>query len=173
MDKKQCIFNFVQQQIPVKLSTLGFTIIKSEGHFRKSYEMHDKACAHIVHQYLRKKYIVYPIGVDLREQEVIIENELPNYFAEKEEEIFCFDGKAKTKLNHFGWVNDRAARSYRKLAKTCNVPLYLNFVQVVGGRVTGKVGNCNIMDEPKTKNHKAWNGNIVWVFEWKEGFARI
>ena len=173
MNKKQCILDFVQKQIPVKLSTLGFTIIKSEENFRKAYEMHDKACAHIVHQYLREKYVVYPIGVDLREQEVMIENELPNYIAEKGDEIFCFDGKAKSKINYFGWVNDRAARSYRMLVKICDVPLYLNFVQVVGGRVTGKIGHCNIMNEPKTKNHRAWNGNIVWIFNWKEGLAVI
>jgi hypothetical protein len=173
MDKKQCILDYAQRQTPVNLSTLGFTVIKTDKQFQEAYAMHDMACAFIVHQYLRNKYTIYPIGVDLRQQKVIIKDELPNYFAEKNGEIFCFDAKAKSSVRHFGWVNERAAISYRKLAATCRVPVYLNFVQVVGGHVKGEVGYCNILWEPKAKSHRAWNGNLVWIFDWKEGIACI
>ena len=173
MDKKQCILNYVQKQTPIKLSTLGFTIIKTNAQFQQAYAMHDKVCAHAVHQYLRKKYTIHPIGIDLRKQKVIIKDELPNYFAEKNDEIFCFDAKAKSSVRSFGWVNERAIVSYRKLAKTCEVPVYLNFIQVVGGQVRGQTGYCDVLWKPKIKDHQAWNGNIVWIFDWKKGLARI
>lgn len=172
MDKKRCILNYVQKQTPIDLSTLGFTVIKTDKHFQEAYAMHDVACAYVVHQYLRRKYTIHPIGVDLRKERVIIKDELPNYFVEKNDEVFCFDAKAKSSLQYFGWVNERAAKSYRKLAKTCNVAVYLNFVQVVGGNVRGEVGNCNLRDEPIDKR-RAWNGNIVWIFDWKKGLARL
>ena len=173
MDKKQCMLNYAQKQTPIKLSTLGFTIIKTEKHFEEAYAMHDAACAYVVHQYLQKKYTIYPIGIDLRKQKVIVKDELPNYFVEKNGEIFCFDAKAKSSVRFFGWVNDRAIRSYRKLARTCNVPVYLNFVQVVGGEVRGEMGYCDVQWKPKVKGHGAWNGNLVWIFDWEKGLARI
>lgn len=172
MDKKRCMLNYAQRQTPVDLSTLGFTIIKTDKQFRESYAMHDVACAYVVHQYLQRKYIIHPIGVDLRQQKVIIKDELPNYFAEKNNEVFCFDAKAKSSTGYFGWINERSAKSYRQLAATCNVAVYLNFVQVVGGRVKGQTGYCSVIDEPIDKK-RAWNGNIVWVYDWKKGLARI
>ncbi|MCD6445882.1 hypothetical protein J7L49_03750 [Candidatus Bathyarchaeota archaeon] len=172
MDKKQCILNYAQRQTPIDLSTLGFTIIKTDKQFQKAYKMHDVACTYVVHQYLWAKYVIYPIGVDLRQHRVIIKDELPDYLAEKGGEVFCFDVKAKSSTKYFGWVNERAALSYRKLAETCNVPVYLNFVQVIGGKVRGKLGYCNIEDEP-IKQVKAWNGNIVWVYKWEKGLARV
>lgn len=171
--KKQCILNYAQKQTPIDLSTLGFTIIKTDKHFQEAYAMHDAACACAVHQYLQRKYVIHPIGVDLRQKKVIIKDELPNYFAEKNDEIFCFDAKAKSSVKYFGWVNERAAISYRKLATICEVPVYLNFVQVVGGQVKGQVGYCDVLWKPKIKGHQAWNGNIVWIFDWKKGLARI
>lgn len=173
MNKKTCILNYVQKQTPINLSTLGFTVIKSKKQFTNAYAMHDVACAYAVHQYLRKKYAIHPIGVDLRQQNVIIKDELPNYFAEKNDVVFCFDPKAKSSVKHFGWVNERAVVSYRKLAKTCDVPVYLNFVHVVGENVTRQVGYCDVLSKPKVKGHRAWNGNLVWIFDWKSGLARI
>jgi len=172
MDKKQCILNYAQKQTPIDLSTLGFTIIKTDKQFQESYAMHDMACAYVVHQYLQRKYTIHPIGVDLRQRRVIIKEELPNYFAERDDEVFCFDAKAKSSIGSFGWINERSAISYRKLAMTCNVAIYLNFVQVVGGNVRGQMGYCNVENESIDKK-RAWNGNIVWVYEWKKGLARI
>lgn len=172
MDKKQCILNYVQKQTPINLSTLGFTIIKTDKQFNEAYAMHDVACSYAVLQYLQKKFTIHPIGVDLRQQKVIIKDELPNYFAEKNEDVFCFDPKAKTSIDNFGWVNERAAESYRKLAKACNVQVCLNFVHVVSGKVTGEVGHCDVEKEPIRKD-RAWDGNIVWIYEWTKGLARI
>jgi len=147
----------------------------SKADTRKTFypRLHYVACAYAVHQYLRKKYTIHPIGVDLRKQKVIIKEELPNYFAEKNAEIFCFDAKAKSSVKNFGWVNERAITSYIKLAKTCEVPVYLNFIQVVGGQAKGQAGYCDVLWKPKIKDHQAWNGNIVWIFDWKKGLARV
>jgi len=172
MIKRECIINYAQSQTPVDLSTLGFPLIKTEEQFLSAYKMHDMACQFAVHQYLRHKYAITPLGIDLRQRKIIVKNELPNYIAEKEEEIFCFDPKAKSSIRHFGWVNERAVTSYRQLAKECGIPVYLDFIQVVGGTVKGETGYCNIEDEPSEKR-QAWNGNIVWIYEWKKGLARI
>ncbi len=134
--------------------------------------MHDVASSYVVELYLRRKYTVYPVGVDLRQHKVIIEDELPDYVVEKNSEIFCFDAKSKSSVNYFGWVNSRAAKSYRKLAKACGVLVYLFFVQVIGRNVRGETGYCSVEDDPIEKR-RAWNGNIVWIFNWKRGLARI
>lgn len=173
MDKKQCILNYAQKQTPINLSTLGYAIIKTPKQFTSAYAMHDMACAYVAHQYLQKKCTIHPIGVDLRRQNVIIKDELPNYFAEKNNKVFCFDAKAKSSTQYFGWVNERAVISYRKLAKTCEVPTYLIFVQVVRGQVKGQVGYCDVLWKPEVKGHRAWNGNLVWIFDWKNGLAPI
>ena len=132
--------------------------------------MHDVATAFVVQQYLSQKCVIHPVGVDLRKQEVIIEDELPDYLVEKKGDIFCFDVKSKSSEEYFGWVNERAVESYRKLYEACDVPVYLIFAQVVGGDVKGKVGFCDVRENPVRKT-RAWNGNVVWIFSWKEGLA--
>ena len=172
MDKKQCILNYAQIQTPKDLSTLGFTVIKTDKQFQEAYAMHDVATAYVVQQYLRNKYSIHPIGVDLRKHKVIIKDELPDYFVKKDGDILCFDAKAKSSVKYFGWVNERAVTSYRKLVKACNVPVYLIFVQVAGENVRGEAGCCNVEDEPIDKR-QAWNGNAVWIFRWEKGLPRI
>jgi len=172
MDKKQCVLNYAQKQTPKDLSTLGFAIIKTEEHFERAYAMHDVATSHVVRKYLESRCSIHPIGVDLRKHEVIIQDELPDYLLEKNADTFCFDVKAKSSTQYFGWVNERAVLSYRKLAKACSVPVYLVFVEVVAKKITGRFGYCNIEDEPIRKK-QAWNGNVVWMFNWKEGLVRL
>jgi len=172
VNKRNCVIEYAKKQILVDLSTLGFPLIKTTEQFQSNYEMHDIACQYAALEYLKKKFWLIPIGVDERGRRVIVRNSLPNYLTEKGDEIFCFDPKAKTKIRHFGWVNERDAISYRELAKTCKIPVYLNFVQVVGGQVRGEIGNCNIEDEPIGES-RAWNGNPVWIYEWVKGLARI
>ena len=172
MDKKKCILDYAKKQNPANLSTLGFPVIKTEEQFRNSYAMHDLAVDDVARQYLKNEFNLYSFGVDLREYEVIIENELPDYIAERESRLFCFDVKSKSSTKSFGWVNERAATSYRKLAKECSVTIYLIFVQVVARRLLGRTGNCSIEDEPISKR-KVWDGNIVWVFRWKEGLPYL
>lgn len=171
MDTKKCILNYAQKQTPKDLSTLSFTVIKTDSQFRKAYAMHDAATTYVVQQYLQRKYHIHPLGVDLRKHEVIIEEELPDYIAEKEDHIFCYDTKAKSSVRYFGWVNERAILSYRKLAETCEVPIYLIFIRVTSGNVEGEAF-CNVQDEPIGKK-RAWNGNVVWIFPWKKGFPHI
>jgi len=169
MDKRRCILNYAQRQTPIDLSTLGFPIIKTDKQFKKSYSIHDMACAYVVHQYQQRKYTIHPIGLDLREHRVIIKDELPDYFAEKDDEVFCFDVKSKSSTRHFGWVNERAIINYRKLSKECDVPVYLIFVQVIVGYFIGEVGYSDIWWKPKVRNYRAWDGNRVWMFNWKKG----
>lgn len=171
MGKKQCILNYAQRQTPKDLSKLGFTIIKTDEQFQKAYAMHDVATTYVVQKYLRKKYSIHLLGVDLRKQEVIIEEELPDYIVEKADDIFCYDAKAKSSMKYFGWVNERAIVSYRKLAEACEVPVYLIFVQVESGNVKGDA-HCNVQDEPLGRG-RAWNGNVVWILPWKKGLPCI
>ena len=46
--------------------------------------------------------------------------------------------------------------------------MYLIFV-LVGGHVKGQVGYCDVFWKPKVEGRRAWNGNLVWIFDWKEG----
>lgn len=172
MDKRGCIIEYAKRQALVDLSTLGFPLIKTTEQFQANYEMHDIACQYVVLEYLKKKFSITPIGVDERGRRVMVKNSLPNYLAQKEEDIFCFDPKAKSRTEHFGWVNERDAISYKELARTCKVPVYLNFVQLVGGKVRGEIGHCDIEDEPIGKS-RAWNGNPVWIYKWEKGLAKI
>lgn len=171
LDKKGCILDYAKKQIPKNLSASYFPIIKTEEQFQNAYAMHDLAINHAAREYLQNGFNLRPLGVDLREREVIIENELPDYVAEKGNDLFCFDAKSKSSTKSFGWVNERAAISYRRLLKECSVQIYMVFV-LVSGRTIGRIGNCNIEDEPIAKE-KAWDGNSVWIFRWKEGLPHL
>jgi hypothetical protein len=172
MGKLECIKNYAQKQMPVDLATLSFIPIKTVEQFILGYKKHDVACSYIAKQYLQHGYILYSLGVDLREKRVFIKNEMPDYIAESERgEIFCFDSKAKSSTQYFGWVNERAVLSYRQLARECNVEIYLNFAQVMGGRII-KVGHARVENNP-IKKIRAWNGNTVWVLEWEERLAKL
>lgn len=172
LDKKECILKYAKKQNPRNLSMFGFSVIKTEEQFKSAYDMHDLAMDHVMRQYLQNEFNLYSLGADLRECKVIIENELPDYIAERGSSLFCFDAKSKSSTKSFGWVNERAAVSYRKLAKECSVPIYLIFVQIVARRLFGRSGSCSIEDEPISKR-KAWDGNVVWIFRWKEGLPYL
>lgn len=170
--KKADILEFAKRQAPIPLD---FGIIKSREDFEFSYQMHDVAATFSLREYLKAEYIITKLGVDLRylRQPTMIQDELPDFIADKGELLFCWDGKAKSSLNSFGWVNERAVIHYRQLAKVYQVPVYANFVQVSRGlEPTGRVGHCNILDET-IKKIRAWNGNIVYVFNWQEGLAYL
>lgn len=134
--------------------------------------MHDVGANYVVQKYLHKKYTIHPLGVDLRKHEVIIEDELPDYIVEKNGKVFCFDVKSKSSIKYFGWANERAIVSYKKLVKACNVPIFLIFTQVVSGKVRGEIMYSNVEDEP-IKKKQAWDGNIVWIFRWEKGLGDI
>jgi hypothetical protein len=172
MASRNCVIEYAKRQALVDLSTLGFTPIKTTEQFQSNYEMHDLACQYAALEYLKRKFSLIPIGVDERGRRVMVKNSLPNYMAEKSNEVFCFDPKAKKRIENFGWVNERDAISYRELANACRIPVYVDFVQVVGGKLRGEIGHCNIEDEPSEKT-RAWNGNPVWIYKWEKGLARI
>lgn len=163
------MLRYAQKQTPKNLSLLRHPPIKDTGYFQKAYALHDLASTYVIHQYLQRKYTIFPIGVDLRQRRVIIENEVPDYLAERGKELFCFDVKSKTSLRYFGWVNERAVRSYRELVNECNISVYLIFVHVVQGKVGMVTGYSDVCQHPKVKDVRAWNGNRVWIFDWKEG----
>ena len=169
MWKKKCVKQYAGKET---LRDLSFTPIKTTEQFRSAYTMHDIASSFVITEYIQRGYIAQPLGVDMRKRRVIVENELPDYVVERGEEIFCFDVKAKTSIQRFGWVNERAALSYQQLAARCNISVYVNFVQVVGSRVRSNVGYCDIETEA-IERKKAWNGNIVLVYKWEKGLARI
>ena len=171
-DRKQRILEYAKNQSPRTLSTLGFSIIKTDEQFVNAYVMHDLALNYTARQYLKNGFYLYPLGVDMRKHAVIIENELPDYIVEKGTDLFCFDAKAKSSTNSFGLVNERAANSYRNFAKECSVLVYLIFVKVVANRVFDKVGYCSISDEP-IEISRAWDGNKIWVFRWSQGIPNI
>lgn len=172
MDKKECVLSFVKKQGLVDLSTLDYSLIKTKEQFLANYQKHDVACQHVALIYFQNKYSMTPIGVEQRARRVMVKNSLPNYMAEKDAKVFCFDPKAKSKLKDFGRINERDAISYRNLAKSCHIPVYCVFVQVIGGIVKEKMGYCDVEDEPLQKEI-AWNGNPTWKYEWKKGLPHI
>ncbi|MEX2681258.1 MAG: hypothetical protein Q6373_006635, partial [Candidatus Sigynarchaeota archaeon] len=97
--KKDCILKYISHQIPQPLSELGFSLIKSREQFLSNYSLHDGAIPFVISKYLQHNFLLYPVGVDLRNKEVIINNELPDFFAEKTMDNgssdnitqFCFD----------------------------------------------------------------------------------
>lgn len=170
--KKAAILEFAKKQAPI---TLDFQIIKSREDFEFSYEMHDVAATFSLREYVKAGYIITKLGVDLRylRQPTMIQDELPDFIADKDELLFCWDAKAKSSLNSFGWVNERAVIHYRQLAKVYDVPVYANFVQVTRGlEPTGRMGHCDITSELQ-KKIQAWNGNTVYVFNWQEGLVYL
>lgn len=171
MDKQECVIEYAKKQILVDLSTLSFPLIKTTEQFLSNYRMHDIACRYVILKYIQSGFLLAPIGVDERGRRVIVRNSLPDYLAIRGDEVFCFDVKSKSRVENFGWVNERDALSYRELVRVCKVPVFLNFVRIVDGQVR-ELGYCNIEDEPLYMT-QAWDGNIVWVYRWEVGLARI
>jgi len=175
-DKKSCILKYVQENLELKdFSSLGFKPIKTKEYFKEAYDMHDIASEYVIQKYSKLGYRIIELGVDLRDREVQIENDVPDYIAETDKDLFCFDIKSKTSIGYFGWVNKRAVKHYRKLAECCDVQIYIIFVEInkMKKEVTGRIGYCSIYDEIIKDNHKAWDGNWVVIYKWKEGLPTI
>jgi len=171
MDKKLCVFRFAQAQVPVNLSELPFKPVKTVNEFIRGYKMHDIACQYIESQYLRLGFTLYRLGVDLRGRRIMVKNELPDYLMERAYDVFCVDAKSKRSISSFGKVNARAVVSYLNLKRECGVPVYLDFVRVHNGEVR-EIGYSDVVAEPIQKNLE-WNGNVVWVYKWERGLAKL
>ena len=66
LDKKECILNYAKTQIPIDLSALGLSVIKTREQFLSAYAMHDLATEYAAQLYLQNGFNLYPLGVDLR-----------------------------------------------------------------------------------------------------------
>jgi hypothetical protein len=178
-EKRDAIIEYAKKQMLVDISTLGFPLVKTADRFRSNYNLHDYALQYVLSEYSKHGYILMPIGVDLRNEKVMVLNALPDYMVEKCDDsssIFCFDLKAKSDIKYFGYVNKRDAVSYRRLADECSVKVYVIFVNICKEndmiRIIRKIGYSNILDKPIRKE-RIWDGNIVWVYEWYEGLPAL
>jgi hypothetical protein len=171
MNRKQLVFEFARMQVPVDLSGLPFKPIKTAADFIRGYKLHDIACRYAEDEYVKSGFTLYRIGADLRNRRVMVRNEVPDYFAERGEEQFCFDVKGKTLIDFFGEVNERAVISYRRLAASAGVLVYVNFILIQNSKVV-ETGHADVMSEPIGKKPE-WNGNPVWIYKWERGLARL
>jgi hypothetical protein len=180
-EKRDTIIEYAKKQILVDISTLGFPLMKTSDRFRSNYNLHDYALQYVLSVYTKHGYTLTPIGVDLRNEKVMVLNALPDYMVERCDDgndnnnIFCFDLKAKSDIRYFGYVNKRDAVSYRRLADECDVKVYVIFVNISESNNTiriKKIGYSNILDKPIRKE-RMWDGNIAWIYEWYEGLPEL
>jgi hypothetical protein len=178
-EKRDVIIEYVKKQMLVDISTLGFPLVKTADRFRSNYNLHDDALQYVLSVYTKHGYTLTPIGVDLRNEKVMVLNALPDYMVERCDDgsdnnnIFCFDLKAKSDIRYFGYVNKRDAVSYRRLADECSVKVYVIFVNIYKeNNMIRKVGYSNILDKPIRKE-RMWDGNVAWVYEWYEGLPEL
>lgn len=152
----KCILRYLEEQLAIDLDELNFNTVKSKTQFLSNYNMHDKATSFIALKYLQKNFSLHPIGKDLREQRVLVKNEVPDYYAERAVDVetledkiyFCFDVKSKRKLDYFGWVNEGAIHGYKRMGTKCRVPVYLIFVLMENNIPTKNTRYCNILEAP-------------------------
>jgi len=175
--KRDAIIEYAKKQILVDISTLGYLLVKTTDRFRSNYNLHDDALQYVLSVYSKHGYMLTPIGVDLRNEKVMVLNALPDYMVERcngsssndnNNSIFCFDLKAKSDIRYFGYVNKRDAVSYRRLADECDVKVYVIFINIYKEnsmiRIIREVGYSNILDKPIRKE-RMWDGSIAWVYE--------
>jgi hypothetical protein len=176
-EKRDTIIEYAKKQMLVDISTLGFPLMKTSDRFKSNYNLHDDALRYVLSVYTKHGYMLTPIGVDLRNEKVMVLNALPDYMVEKCDgsSIFCFDLKAKSDIRYFGYVNKRDAVSYRRLADECDVKVYVIFVNISESNNTiriRKIGYSNVLDKP-IKKERMWDGNIAWIYEWYEGLPEL
>jgi len=175
-EKLDCILNYLNNQNPLDLSELNFSLLKTKEQFLNNYNLHDKASSYIALKYLQNNFSLHPIGKDLRFRGVMIQNEVPDYYVERIIDIesidkfnyFCLDIKSKSKVEYFGWINERAVHGYNKLSRSCKVSVYLIFILMENGNPTEKYGYCDLSETPK-KRKIAWDKNSVLIYEWEAG----
>jgi hypothetical protein len=179
-EKRDAIIEYAKKQMLVDISTLGYLLVKTTDRFKSNYNLHDDALQYVLSVYSEHGYMLTPIGVDLRNEKVMVLNALPDYMAERCDDgssnIFCFDLKAKSDIRYFGYVNKRDAVSYRRLADECSVRVYVVFVNICKEnnttRIIKKIGYSNILDKPIRKE-RMWDGNIAWIYGWYEGLPEL
>ena len=175
-DKLNCILKYLEKQTAVDLDKLDFSPIKSKSQFLSNYNLHDKATSFIALKYLQNNFSLHPIGKDLRDQRVMIKNEVPDYFVQRVVDIevledkiyFCFDVKSKRNIDFFGWVNERAIHGYKRLVAKCGVPVYLIYILMKNNVPTKNIGYCNIT-EASIYTKTAWDKNTVLIYSWEYG----
>lgn len=175
-DKLNDILDYLKEHTKVKIpKAFAPVFVKTDEQFLKLYSMHDKATEFIALKYFQANYSLHPIGKDLRNQQIYIRNEIPDYFTEKivDTELkdyifFCFDVKAKSKVDYFGWVNEKSINDYRKFSRICGIPVYLIFSLIKNKNPTDTIGFCDISQNP-IRRKTSWDKYEVLIFEWYKG----
>lgn len=151
-----------------KHNSLNFNVIKTDEEFKKNYKQHDKGTELLSLELFKKRFQIIPMGEDLREQKVIFDNETPDYVIKKNNTQIAYDVKTKKSPKYFGWVNEKALKSYQNFEKETGIKTYAFFIQVEDNKIIN-LGYSNIFDKI-VSIEKAWDGNKVVVLEWKGGF---
>jgi len=171
-----CVLNYLAEQCTIDLNTLNFSPVKTKEQFLTNYSLHDNASSYVALKYLQNNFSLHPIGKDLRDQRVMIKNEVPDYYSERIVDIetredninFCFDVKSKRNLDYFGWVNERAIHGYKRLTAKCNVKIFLVFILMENNIPTDNFGYSNISEAP-IYTKIAWDQNKVLIYNWYKG----
>jgi len=164
--KEECLLKYVGRE---HLKPIG-DVVKTKDEFRNNYTKHDVAVS-IVLPRLRGSF---QLGEDLRRVRGQMEGECPDYYYKTLIRIFAYDLKAKTSLNTFGWCNERAYKSYRRIALECNIDVYLIYCLVSKEKpyaFLNEIGHSDINWDviKKIGREEVHNKNPVVILEWKEG----
>lgn len=134
---------------------------KTEEQYRNAYKKHKKACELILSRIEGK---VTPLGEEIPpEQETFIKVDKPDYLLYEKKRYTLFDVKYKSREDYFGWINVRAYLTYKQCSDDLDIPLYVISTDL------NKLGYFSINQEPLERDREAWDGNLVHIFEWKEG----
>jgi hypothetical protein len=175
--KLQKILSYLNLQYGISLEKLKHKPIKTRQQFLENYQKHDKATKNIALIYFQNNFSLHPVGRDLREAEVFLNREVPDYFVEKiidsDESIsFCFDVKSKSKEKWFGWVNEKSIRDYQRFSEICEVDVYVIFLLIEDEENSINVAYADIFKE-QVRNISSWDGNKVSVLPYKKGLPYL
>jgi len=171
------ILYYLNLQTSIPIEKLRNKPIKTKDQFLKNYDKHDLATKTLAMIYFENNFSLHPIGKDLRHRNVFIKNEVPDYYVEKiidtKEKIeFCFDVKSKSKKSSYGWINERSIKDYRKFSRICGVNVFV-FYLIVENRTTIRDFAYSKISQNRINQLTAWDGNTVFVFEYKIGLPFI
>jgi len=134
---------------------------KDKKQYQRGYQRHEEACKYILSKIKGGKII--PLAERIKkEQEILLKTDIPDFIFKNRERYTLFDMKFKSKLEYFGWINERAYRTYKQSSEDLNIPLFVIFTDL------SNIGYVSLEQKPFKKT-KAWNGNNVFIFNWQEG----
>jgi len=126
LNTKKRLYEYTKR---IAYKELDFNPIKDTDVFLDNYKKHDMAIRDAVSKYVAEGWIVYPLGVDKREERVIVKNDIPDLYIERSflsnTLLFCLEIKTKSSKKFIGWINKRAHKGYTELIDNCNIPIYI------------------------------------------------